>query len=456
MTLFNQYINKAILLSTLLLAGCVGNIPFHQLDPSSNNCSDPTLESCLKSYYQHYPEYDIAFAEFTERGNVFNSRWIDNILQKIETHEKESGVVVIVFVHGWQHNADEEDKNVRDFKAVLAALSDSESFALGSRKLVGLYVGWRGASIKVPLIENTTYWDRKAVAEEVGKGGVTKLLLALENIDKKHKRNVLVTIGHSFGAAIVVSAVTDVLIDRVTDVQNDRTADESIEKTEAPIAKSIGDTIIVLNPAIEANQTLPLVEAAISREYTEKQSPLFISISSDADSATHYAFPIGQSVELLFAWKQANLERDYYHDRIESDDPILKEENLDTTAVGNFAPFLTHYLSSSKAGDGSPPTLSFDSCEDNIEQCVPKGVTRLSGHPTISPLPTHYPFYFIKTDDSVMNGHNDIFNCTMRTFVISLVNDIMSRQHNSYILNDSTRLGERFRMFYPKDRAACE
>lgn len=448
MYLLNKHINKTILIFILILTGCAGNTPFHHKDPLTANCKDPNQLTCLESYYQRHPRYDLAFAEFTERGNVFNSRWIDDILKNIEKHQDETGVVVIVFVHGWLHNADEKDSNLLDFKKVLSALSDKDNqdFSLGNRKLIGLYVGWRGASINVPLVENVTYWDRKAVAEEVGKGGVTKLLLALEDIDKKNKCNVLVTIGHSFGGAIVVNAVNDILIDRAT--QEGET-------------KSIGDTIIVLNPAIEANQTLPLVEAAINTNDINNQSPLFISISSDADLATHYAFPLGQSLSLLFSWKQSDLKRDYYHDRLTNEDLILKEEHLDTTTVGNFAPYLTHYLSSSKVKGSTVPTLLFDSCVDKVEKCVPKGFTMLSGHPTISPLPTSYPFYFIKTDSSIMDGHNDIFNPTIRSFVTTLVADIVSRHPpkltyveppaSEYILNNSKQLNEKFQQFYSED-----
>ena len=44
--------------------------------------------------------------------------------------------------------------------------------------------------------------------------------------------------------------------------------------------------VLVLNPAIETNQALPFVEAALQRPYARDQLPLFISISSDADAAT--------------------------------------------------------------------------------------------------------------------------------------------------------------------------
>jgi hypothetical protein len=433
----------------LILTGCTtSNTPFHNAEPLAKGCDGNNKEKCQESYYQQYPEYDIAFAEFSERGNPFNTRWISNILKKIEQHEKETGVVIVVFVHGWKHNASEEDNNLIDFKKALSTIATSPNSPLNDRRLVGLYVGWRGLSIDFPWIENMTYWDRKAAAEEVGKGGVTKLLLALEKVDEKKDSNVLVTIGHSFGGAIVVSAVTDILIER------------TMTKKEA--AKSIGDTIIVLNPAIEANQTLPLIETAIKTNYPKDQSPLFISISSDADSATHYAFPLGQSANLLLSWKQTDLKRDFYHDRLDDTGSVLKEEHLDTTTVGNFAPYLTHHLSSTKI-EGAVPEIILTRCKENVEGCVPKGLTTLSGHPTMSPLPDNYPFYFIKTDNSIMKGHNDIFNDTIRAFMIAVIDDIirqnmidnnglMSKKNAQYIINNPAKLNDVFQQFYPKDK----
>ena len=453
MYLFNMHLNKAILIFIFLLSGCsTSNLPFHSKEPSANNCEDSSIKKCYESYYQRHPEYDIAFAEFTERGNSFNPLWINNILQTIELHEKDTGVVIVVFVHGWKHNADEADGNLNNFKKALLAIASSQNSPLNGRKLIGLYIGWRGLSIDIPGIKNISYWDRKAVAEEVGKGGVTKLLLALESIDKKNDNNVLVTVGHSFGGAIVVSAVSDILIERTINKET---------------IKSIGDTIIVINPAIEANQILPLIESAITTNYSDDQSPLFISISSDADSATHYAFPLGQSINLLLSWRQADLQRDYYHDRLGDNDSMLKEEHLDTTTIGNFAPYLTHHLSSTTI-EGSVPTLNLNSCKKKADECVPKGLTTLSGHPTFSPLPDNYPFYFIKTDDSMMRDHNDIFNDTMRTFMITLIDDIIrsninknnrlssetNSKKNQFIINNPNKLNTIFQRIYPKDKVS--
>jgi hypothetical protein len=337
------------LISIILVAtGCASTDPYHDVAPSTDNCVEPATEQCHRSYYQEHSDFDLAFVEFTERGNAFDSDRVDKVLNKIREHAEGKGVVVITFVHGWKHNAEESDSNLIDFKESLAWVAEN-SGSLYGRRLIGVYIGWRGASLDIPWIDNITFWDRKAVAEEVGKGGVTKLLLELDQIDRVSAKNTLVIVGHSFGGAIVISALSEVIADR------------AISKSENGVAgNTIGDGVIVLNPAIEANQALSLVEASIDGEYST-DDPYFISISSDADAATHYTFPLGQTVGLLFTWHQHDLNRPYYRDRLNREHPVLKEEHLDATTVGNFAPYLTHRLVVESKGQLVNPRLS--SCD---------------------------------------------------------------------------------------------
>ena len=42
-------------------------------------------------------------------------------------------------------------------------------------------------------------------------------------------------------------------------------------------------------------------------------------------------------------------------------------------------------------------------------------------------LPANYPLYFIKTDKSVMTDHNDIFNQKVRSFVFTVIDDVVRR-----------------------------
>jgi hypothetical protein len=444
----SRLIQSLLVLVTFVVAGCATKDPYHTLGWKPENCAEPSASECGLSYFQEHPDFDLAFAEFTERGNAFNDQWIEDILERIRARQREGGVVVVTFVHGWKHNAAETDPNLIDFKKALTVIGEGPS-TLGNRRLVGVYIGWRGASLDLPGIENFTFWDRKGVAEEVGTGGVTKLLLALDKIDQKQPRNVLVVVGHSFGGAIVVSAVSEILTERA--IGRDPQGESKVP---------IGDAVILLNPAIEANRVLNLVEAALSESYTPNQNPMLISISTDADWATHNSFPIGQSLDLLLTWHQLDLQRTYYLDRLSGEHLVLKEEHLDTTTVGNFAPYLTHRLTRSAADGRSRLTLQ--TCDQAPEGCVPRGRTSLSGHPTFGPLPHHYPLYFIKTDASIMTGHNDIFNPVVRAFILALIDDIVRRAPlpvvgavpeklelaPGTVLSNPEKLNDRFQKFF--------
>ncbi|MES9991631.1 MAG: hypothetical protein ABW098_06720 [Candidatus Thiodiazotropha sp.] len=439
--------SRLIILTTLLLllSGCSTTNPYHFIGWQEHNCSNPDSSDCRQSYYQEYPGYDLAFVEYTERGNTFNDAWKDEVVAKIAEREKAQGVVTLVFIHGWKHNADEDNKNLKKFKKTLEELT--ESAQLLGRRLVGVYIGWRGLSVTIPLLKELSFWDRKAVAQEVGKGGVTNLLLDLEKIDRNRSDNVLLIVGHSFGGAIAVSATSEIISEILI---NDR-------QQEDP-GGSVGDAVIVLNPAIEANQSLSMVEAALQNGPTAPRNPLFYSISTDADRATHYAFPIGQTLGLFFSWRQTDLERANYYDRITNEKLMLREEHLDSTTIGNFAPYLTHRLSMDDSG--GIPNARLHSCEEDADACVPKGLTTLEGHPALGPLPAHYPLQFIKTDKSIMEDHNDIFNPRILTFIYTLIDDIVRytvREDPKYeddgiatgnILSRPDDLNRRFRQFY--------
>jgi hypothetical protein len=415
----------------LLLNACAPNTPYHTLDGSLKNCvAHPEQDTCLQSYYQEYDGFDLAFAEFSERGNAFNDKYQKKVLEQVKKQAtEENGIVLITFIHGWKHNASNDDDNLKQFKESLGTISKllRKQSLLDKRRLVGVYIGWRGANVDFPVLKEMTFWDRKQVAEEVGKGGVTEFLLELDHVinrkppiaseDKKANRepdnNIMVVIGHSFGGAIVVSALNEVLMERAINTTR-----------KNGYIRNLGDGIILLNPAIEANQALNLVEATLLQDKLQsEQRPLLISLSSDADWATHKAFPFGQTLSLIATWRQTDLDRDYYYDRQKPDQVFkLKEEHLDTTAVGNFAPFLSHHLSSTELQGKTEFNLV--PCKNDPSLCEPAGWTTLSGQPTIR-TPENFPLFFIRTDSTIMKGHNDIFNDKVRSFLYTVIDNVV-------------------------------
>ena len=430
---------------TILLQGCAGNRQYHPDSPLSKKCSDSeNPKACPTSYLQEFDDYTLAVAEFTERGNNFNDTAYADILETIAAKSKNNsdGIVIIVFVHGWGHNSREEDPNLKDFKNVLAELARKrEDFAIGARDLVGVYVGWRGQSLKIPLIEKLTYWERKAVAEQLGNTGLSRLLADLDTIDQETTRNVMATVGHSFGGAAVLSAVSKPLLMRLQ-TPLIQTADSSTRCSN--VSCGIGDGVFLINPAIEANQVVSLLESTIPKSYPENQSPLLVSISSEADLANKYAFPLGQTFGLLATSRQAPLSgRTYFKDFVSGEQLTLLEENLDSTTVGNFAPFLTHRLDvpdaealCEAASSEELERLLADSpllrqCSDysKSSECGPKyfprGFDRTQRNAFADRESPYNPLYFIRTNDKFMNGHNDIFNPHVVTFLVSQMEEAL-------------------------------
>jgi hypothetical protein len=226
-------------------------------------------------------DFDLAFVEFTERGNVFDRDRVQTVLSHVATLAKRpDGVLVVVFTHGWKHNASPTDPNVVSFTEWLNRLARLE-IAKGrrNRRVVGIYVGWRGLSLGPGPLANVTYWDRKAVAGEVGRGGVTEFLLRLEHVlvDKTDQnKNLSLVVGHSFGGAIVLTALNDILLDRVINAEGGHRCGEKSKPgcTECFKTRPFGHGVVLLNPAIEANEVLQLKEAVAQTCFARDQSPV--------------------------------------------------------------------------------------------------------------------------------------------------------------------------------------
>ncbi len=416
-----------LILGVCLLTACTGNTPIR--DDKVTTCDK--VESCSNSYYEQHPNYEIGFVEYSERGNDFAPARTQKLLDRLEKYSASGKLAMVVFIHGWKHNAEQKDPNVTSFTKALANLS--KSGVLGDRKLVGIYVGWRGLSLHGLGSENITYWDRKSVAEEVGRGGVTELLTQLEQIDRNQETNYLVIVGHSFGGAIALSALHDQLLERLQNQQDGH-----------PV-KAFGDAVIMLNPAIEANMGLLLKENSLKVGASKvRAQPLLYVISSEGDEATHYAFPAGQWLGVNLTWSQVDLNRNYNGQAYS-----IREEKMDTTAIGNYTLFHTALIKDPDLKQTHPQPTALDSAtvvnkamatpkvlEDTkfgdwelVSYCTPDGS---NGDPNVPRMPCYRnePVNFIYTADSFIDNHNDIFNPAVIAFMSTAVSKAIYERTN--------------------------
>jgi hypothetical protein len=130
--------------------------------------------------------------------------------------------------------------------------------------------------------------------------------------------------GHSFGGAMVYSAVANVLKSRMVDAR----VTSALSGSNQPI-EGFGDLVVLANPAFEASLYLPLYELMTRfPSFSPRQQPLLVIVASETDSATRSFFRIGRWVSTLF----------------QRTGPRSSRAALVTT-VGNYDEFLTHRAS---------------------------------------------------------------------------------------------------------------
>jgi hypothetical protein len=250
---------------------------------------------------------------------------------------------VVVFVHGWRHNAAIGDADVGHLRryAALAArflaqrCEQERSDRYCNTKVTGIYVGWRGArvdeqylkrqwwhAVGVPLgsfAAGATLFDRKPVSEQVapgvisalrtleeqlgirvpyfikpsivnGKGTIDQQRVAaqIERTRRANRNNRMMVFGHSLGGNLLITGLRD---DLMKAVRRHRPGD-----LMPPI---LGDLVVLINPAAEAgkwtevqrevwsrtpyyaNTVTPWTEVEQSyRFFSEDQGPIILSVTS--------------------------------------------------------------------------------------------------------------------------------------------------------------------------------
>lgn len=323
---FQALVNSVLL--AILLTGCIAH---KQYRTAEDPCLVKPAETlCESAAQEQYEGYTLNFVEFDDQGLLWDRKQLTKVVNTLRSKEYlDSGAIILVFVHGWKHNAAFDDPNVLEFRRMLRRVHKLEYLAgkregRPPRKVAGVFVAWRGLSVPGEWLSNVSFWDRKNVANTVGHGAVTELLLQLENVQIVHLQadhgqrrpgqTRLVLIGHSFGGQIVYSALSQILLDRLIELDG-----------EPP--ETFGDLVILVNPAFEAARYAPLRDASLQRTYPAGQLPLVTIFTATNDDATGIAFPLGRWFSTIF-----EKHRDSF------------EKSANRKAIGHFAPFISHAL----------------------------------------------------------------------------------------------------------------
>jgi hypothetical protein len=272
--------------------------------------------------------------EFDDQGWLWDRQQMNAVLDRFSVEDSTNGLLVMVFVHGWKHNASFDDDNVGMFRTNLTEIAEMErqlsrDAGIKPRKVAGMYVGWRGLSSTAWVLRQLTFWDRKNAAHEVGRGGVTELFSRLEDLrnnshllhrgETERRPTQLIIVGHSFGGALTFSALAPLLAERAVQT--------AANHAVGPV-RGFGDLVVLINPAFEAARFEVLYSISTNQTwYPTNQSVNLAIFTSKTDDATKIAFPLGRWFSTF--WEK---NRD------------ANQKISNRKAVGHYAPFITHDL----------------------------------------------------------------------------------------------------------------
>jgi hypothetical protein len=432
-----------ILILSSLLTGCIANKQYRTEYPSAEGdvCIYKPDDNCAESSFARSNDlggsYDLGFIEFDDQGYLFDREQKSAVMDRIrKIVASNNNVIMLTFIHGWNHNANGEPEsgNISSFRQLLAETAKENP----SSRVVGLYVAWRGQSLR-GFLTYATFWGRKKTAHEVGQNGFTTTLLELEDIIKGQQRsksrNTMVTIGHSFGGAALYSSIKNVLAERYIQ-SRPFGSDNSVE--------GFGDLVVIVNPAFESIQFQSLYELAQDecRAYPEDQLPRLIVLSAFEDKAVRWTFPIGRSISTVLEAHRNDASAPYcvpfeLVEGVDRKEYQVNQRSADIIAIGHHEAYVTHILCRAENTECINEAGSYTLSTQYTKLASEQGGESWTSQSRIGNRAVQItddlvlvsknraqpsnPYLNIFSQDEIIKGHNDIWNDEVRNFIETMI-----------------------------------
>jgi hypothetical protein len=379
---------------------------------------------------------------------------------------------------GWQNNAKFDNDNVESFRRFMARIAQvnsqnppSPGACFGKRKLasvvcaasapcpsvqvpthrkvVGLYVGWRGQTLSWPLVKYASFWDRKAAAERVARGSVRELFGRLRDLaevtqtglvydDSKQPAPRLRTyvIGHSFGADVVYQSLAQSLVDSLVNGLDD-------SKTAPAAVPRFIDMIVLVNPAVEAQRFDPVFRAAKQRSPVcdnasppvctpAYQAPLMAIFTSESDRATEIAFPIGRWFSTVLVHPTGEREGQAVRETVGWNEDFVTHHPEVTDDCGSMSTVPFRTVGASLAYAQSPwksctwnsvAAISGDQKSNARNGAAAKAFVLTQGGDKLPGPRYNGPIWNVSVSPALIDGHNGIWQPEFEDYLLMLFTD---------------------------------
>ena len=386
-----------------LLAGCAAQGPFRTVagtcrigEPSgegAGDCDSAQLWTAPASA-ETGQGYALGVVEFDDQGLAFRPEQAETVFAAIERLQAAGqSLSIVIFVHGWYHNAAPGDGDLAAFSALLAQFARREARVAaargdqgGGRRVFGIFAAWPGLWSNLPGIGRLSFWERKEAADRVARGDIRALFAraraARDLANWRHRQeNRLVIVGHSFGAQIVFAALNQYFIDQLV----------VTALTGAPV-QAYGNLTILINPAFEAVRYDSIRRLVGARSFPPDQLPVLTIFATENDVPVRYFFPAGRALATPF--QQLRATDAAQADQIRS-------------GVGYAQGFTTHALTLGEERSCAATGTAAPRLEPGWQRHYPCGavLTHEAGPPT-------NPFWLVRTDQRLVDGHSGIWGET--------------------------------------------
>jgi len=370
--------------------------------------------------------YPLFFVEFDDEGFYADPGQRAAVLDAVKasiadeavgagSRSPAQGTIILLYVHGLNHSAREDDNNVSCFGELLDAIAMMQRPR--GVNVVGIYVGWPGLVYdNSNLNAVVAYLGREAAADRIAeRGDLLDLFINLGRArhQSKSTHTRFVIIGHSLGGRAAYMALRPVM-------------QRSIDEGPSSLRERTADVTVFANPAFSAVEHSSLQRIMSMAKPTASAIPRFILLTSEADEVLRGAFQASQKLTSFF-------RGDY-----------SLSDALRWTAAGHYREYLTHDLRledgefTNPEGTGGCPRLSANELE------IIQGRTRVRSPEELYDFSVieHYSngtksyqttlrrvkgrsageAMVILVDSQIIPNHNDIFTTPIVDFIVRVLN----------------------------------
>jgi len=224
--------------------------------------------------------FSLGFLEFDDFGRLQDEAQLGAVVSHMDARSDDGQLIVLVYVHGWNHDARPADQDVACFAEVTRAVSmQGRASESTNRRVMGVYVGWRGRDFEWdPVNKGLSFLGRLASADRVGSSSdMRRFLIEVAELRAESGKDIkVVIVGHSLGARVAYHAVRPF-------------AEVGALSGRADIGiEALADAVFLVNPALSAVDFLSLGDR---EKYSLTEDQALFVVASNADGVTGGMYP---------------------------------------------------------------------------------------------------------------------------------------------------------------------